>query len=142
MPVNYFKNAKSLRPLLFVIVLLAVIILLKFSGVADKLSDVREWINGLGFWGPLVFVLISGTPRISDNDCRGHSFRFSLGSSAGKYRFHNRSKHLFSDIPLFGPGLHFTQIRAKREIPQTGSHGRRTWSNSCRNNTPHTHFPF
>jgi len=58
MPVNYFKNAKSWRPLLFVIFLLAIIILLKFSGVADKLSDVREWIKGLGFWGPLVFVLI------------------------------------------------------------------------------------
>ncbi|MGO8715325.1 MAG: TVP38/TMEM64 family protein [Smithella sp.] len=57
MSVNYFKNAKSWRPLLFVILLLAVIILLKFSGVADKLTDVREWINGLGFWAPVVFVL-------------------------------------------------------------------------------------
>ena len=57
MPVNYFKNAKSWQPLLFVILLLAVIILLKFSGVADKLTDVREWINGLGFWAPVVFVL-------------------------------------------------------------------------------------
>ena len=57
MPVNYFKNAKSWQPLLFVIFLLAVIILLKFSGVADKLTDVREWINGLGFWAPVVFVL-------------------------------------------------------------------------------------
>ena len=58
MPVNYFKNAKSLRPLLFLIFLLAVIIILKFSGVADKLIYVREWINGLGLWGPLVFILI------------------------------------------------------------------------------------
>ena len=58
MPVNYFKNAKSLRPLLFLIFLLAVIIILKFSGAADKLIDVREWLQGIGFWGPLVFVLI------------------------------------------------------------------------------------
>ena len=57
MPVNYFKNAKSWQPLLLVILLLAVIILLKFSGVADKLTDVREWINGLGIWAPVVFVL-------------------------------------------------------------------------------------
>ena len=58
MPVNYFKDAKSLRPLLFLIFLLGIIIILKFSGAADKLIYVREWINGLGFWGPLVFVLI------------------------------------------------------------------------------------
>jgi uncharacterized membrane protein YdjX (TVP38/TMEM64 family) len=58
MSVNYFKDAKSLRPLLFLIFLLGIIIILKFSGAADKLIDVREWINGLGFWGPLVFVLI------------------------------------------------------------------------------------
>jgi uncharacterized membrane protein YdjX (TVP38/TMEM64 family) len=58
MSVNDFKNAKSLQPLLFLIFLLAVIILLKFSGIADKLIDVREWINGLGFWGPMVFVLV------------------------------------------------------------------------------------
>ena len=58
MPVNYFKDAKSLRPLLFLIFLLGIIIILKFSGAADKLIYVREWINGLGFWGPLVFILI------------------------------------------------------------------------------------
>ncbi len=58
MPVNHFKNAKSLQLLLIFIFLLVVIALLKFSGAADKLIDVREWINGLGFWGPLVFVLV------------------------------------------------------------------------------------
>jgi uncharacterized membrane protein YdjX (TVP38/TMEM64 family) len=58
MPVNYLKNAKSLRPLLFLIFLSAVIIILKFSGAADKLIGVREWLQGIGFWGPLVFVLI------------------------------------------------------------------------------------
>ena len=58
MPLNYFTNAKIWRPLIFVIFLLGVIILLRLSGAADKLTDVREWINGLGSWGPLVFVLI------------------------------------------------------------------------------------
>jgi uncharacterized membrane protein YdjX (TVP38/TMEM64 family) len=58
MPVNYFTNAKIWRLLIFVILLLGVIILLRLSGAADKLTDVREWINGLGSWGPLVFVLI------------------------------------------------------------------------------------
>src|ERR1035437_2411449 len=58
MPVNYFISAKVWRPLILVILLSAFIILLRFSGAADKLTDVREWINGLGSWGPLVFVLI------------------------------------------------------------------------------------
>jgi uncharacterized membrane protein YdjX (TVP38/TMEM64 family) len=58
MPLKHFTNAKIWRPLIFVILLLGVIILLRRSGAADKLTDVREWINGLGSWGPLVFVLI------------------------------------------------------------------------------------
>ena len=58
MPVNHFISAKVWRPLILVILLSAFIILLRFSGAADKLTDVREWINGLGSWGPLVFVLI------------------------------------------------------------------------------------
>ena len=58
MPLKHFTNAKIWRPLIFVILLLGVIILLRLSGAADKLTDVREWINGLGSWGPLVFVLI------------------------------------------------------------------------------------
>jgi uncharacterized membrane protein YdjX (TVP38/TMEM64 family) len=58
MPANYFTNAKAWRALILVIFLLAVIILLRLSGAADKLTDVRQWINGLGSWGPLVFVLI------------------------------------------------------------------------------------
>ena len=58
MSVIYFANPKVWRPLIFVIFLLAVIVLLRLSGIADKLTDVRQWINDLGFWGPLVFVLI------------------------------------------------------------------------------------
>ena len=58
MPVNYFTNVKVWRPLILVILLLAVIILLRLSGVADKLTHVRQWINGLGSWEPLAFVLI------------------------------------------------------------------------------------
>jgi uncharacterized membrane protein YdjX (TVP38/TMEM64 family) len=58
MPVNYFTKAKVWRPLILVIFLLAIIILLRLSGVADKLTDARQWINGLGSWGPLVLVLV------------------------------------------------------------------------------------
>jgi uncharacterized membrane protein YdjX (TVP38/TMEM64 family) len=58
MPVNYSTKAKVWRPLILVIFLLAIIILLRLSGVADKLTDARQWINGLGSWGALVFVLI------------------------------------------------------------------------------------
>jgi uncharacterized membrane protein YdjX (TVP38/TMEM64 family) len=58
MSINHFISAKVWRPLILVVLLLAVIILLRLSGATDKLTDVREWINGLGSWGPLVFVLI------------------------------------------------------------------------------------
>jgi uncharacterized membrane protein YdjX (TVP38/TMEM64 family) len=38
--------------------LVAVIILLRFTSAGDKLTDLREWISNMGSWGPLVFVLI------------------------------------------------------------------------------------
>ncbi|OGP67616.1 MAG: hypothetical protein A2031_09585 [Deltaproteobacteria bacterium RBG_19FT_COMBO_43_11] len=53
------KKQKSLwRPIIFIIFLVAAIILLRFWGVGEKLSDLRAWISGLGSWGPLVFVVI------------------------------------------------------------------------------------
>jgi uncharacterized membrane protein YdjX (TVP38/TMEM64 family) len=52
------KKNNLWRPIIFIILLAAVIILLRFWGVGEKLADLRAWISGLGSWGPLVFVLI------------------------------------------------------------------------------------
>jgi Uncharacterized conserved protein len=52
------KKNNLWRPIIFIILLMAAIILLRFWGVGEKLTDLRVWIGGLGSWGPLVFVLI------------------------------------------------------------------------------------
>jgi uncharacterized membrane protein YdjX (TVP38/TMEM64 family) len=52
------KQNNLWRPIIFIILLAVVIILLRFWGVGEKLTDLRAWIGGLGSWGPLVFVLI------------------------------------------------------------------------------------
>jgi uncharacterized membrane protein YdjX (TVP38/TMEM64 family) len=52
------KQNNLWRPIIFIILLAAAIILLRFWGVGEKLSDLRAWISSLGSWGPLVFVLI------------------------------------------------------------------------------------
>ena len=102
MPVNYLTKAKVWRPLILIIFLLAVIILLRLSGVADKLTAVREWINGLGSWEPLVFVLVYilavvlALPGSAITIAGSYSFRFILGSNTSKYSRHDRSKHMFS----------------------------------------------
>jgi uncharacterized membrane protein YdjX (TVP38/TMEM64 family) len=52
------KQKKLWRPIILIVLLLIAIILLRFWGVGEKLTDLRAWIGGLGSWGPLVFVLI------------------------------------------------------------------------------------
>jgi len=52
------KRRNVWRPIIFIIMLCAAIILLRFLGVGERLADLRAWIAGLGSWGPLVFVLI------------------------------------------------------------------------------------
>jgi uncharacterized membrane protein YdjX (TVP38/TMEM64 family) len=52
------KKNNLWRPIIFIILLAVAIILLRFWGVGEKLTDLRAWIGGLGSWGPLVFVLI------------------------------------------------------------------------------------
>jgi uncharacterized membrane protein YdjX (TVP38/TMEM64 family) len=44
--------------ILFIILLAAGIILFRLMGWGDKLTLLREWIGGLGVWGPFVFVLL------------------------------------------------------------------------------------
>jgi uncharacterized membrane protein YdjX (TVP38/TMEM64 family) len=51
-------NRKIWKLILFVILLAAAIVLFRLMGWGDKLALLRDWINGLGIWGPLVFVLL------------------------------------------------------------------------------------
>ncbi len=45
-----------LKPALFALFLLAVVILARLLGLGERLGDLRDWIKGLGGWGPVVFV--------------------------------------------------------------------------------------
>lgn len=44
--------------ILFIVLLTAVIVLFRLTGWGDKLTDLRDWIGGLGIWGPFVFILL------------------------------------------------------------------------------------
>jgi len=52
------KSDNRWKLILFVILLAAGIILFRLMGWGDKLTFLREWISGLGIWGPFVFVLL------------------------------------------------------------------------------------
>ncbi len=39
-------------------IVLAVLIAAKVFGLAERLGDLRDWLRGLGHWGPLAFVTI------------------------------------------------------------------------------------
>ncbi len=46
------------RPIALIVVLLAIIILARAFGLGERLGELRDWIRGLGPWGPGVFVLL------------------------------------------------------------------------------------
>ncbi len=46
------------RPVALLIFLVMVIVLARMFGVGERLGDLRDWISGLGAWGPVVFVPI------------------------------------------------------------------------------------
>ena len=46
------------RPMLLVVVLVAVVLLARYLEVGQYLGSLREWIDGLGTWGPVVFVFL------------------------------------------------------------------------------------
>lgn len=53
------NNKKGLwRPIVLVVVIIAVFILARIFNLGDKLSLIRDWIAGLGALGPFVFVII------------------------------------------------------------------------------------
>ncbi len=46
------------RPVALLTAVVVVLILARAVGLDERLSEIRHWINGLGAWGPLVFVLL------------------------------------------------------------------------------------
>jgi uncharacterized membrane protein YdjX (TVP38/TMEM64 family) len=46
------------RPLLLLALVIALLVLARFLGLADRLGDLRDWIQSLGAAGSLVFILI------------------------------------------------------------------------------------
>lgn len=44
------------RPVALLVFLAAVIVLARTFGLGERLGDLRDWIRGLGAWGPVVFV--------------------------------------------------------------------------------------
>ncbi len=46
------------RPVLLIAVIVAILILAKLFNLGERLGDLRNWIEGLGAWGPLVFILL------------------------------------------------------------------------------------
>ena len=52
------KKGGKWRPILLLIVLIAILVLAKVFNVGEKLGALRDWLVTLGPWGPLVFILI------------------------------------------------------------------------------------
>lgn len=46
------------RPVVLLALVIALLLLARFLGVAERLGDLRDWIKGLGPLGSLVFILI------------------------------------------------------------------------------------
>jgi len=46
------------RPVLLLSLVIAMLVLARFLGLADRLGDLRDWIRSLGALGALVFILI------------------------------------------------------------------------------------
>lgn len=46
------------RPVVLLTAIVAILVLAKVFGVGERLGDLREWIQGLGPWGPVVFVFL------------------------------------------------------------------------------------
>ncbi len=53
------KKANNVwKLILFVVFLVALVILFRLLGWGDKIALLRDWISGLGIWGPFVFVFL------------------------------------------------------------------------------------
>lgn len=46
------------RPIMLIAVIIIVLILARVFGLGKRLGDLRDWIEALGIWGPVVFVVL------------------------------------------------------------------------------------
>ncbi len=46
------------RPILLLIIIIAILTLAKMLGLGERLALLRDWVRSLGMWGPAAFVLI------------------------------------------------------------------------------------
>ena len=53
---NYTKRGIWLKPTVFVVFLILVVLSARAFGVGGRIGDLRDWIEGLGAWGPVVFI--------------------------------------------------------------------------------------
>lgn len=59
------KSQGRWRPIALIAAIVAVLVLSKVFGLDDRLVDLREWIAGLGPWGPAVFVLVYAAATVA-----------------------------------------------------------------------------
>lgn len=52
------KRKKWLKPILLVLILISLLIISRYLGLGQKLGEIRDWIKNIGYWGPVVFILI------------------------------------------------------------------------------------
>ncbi len=46
------------RPLVLLAAIVAILIMARVLGLGERMGDLREWIQGLGPWGPVVFLFL------------------------------------------------------------------------------------
>ena len=53
------------KPLILVSVIVMFVIISSKLGLGERLGDLKEWINGLGIWGPVVFIVIYAVATVA-----------------------------------------------------------------------------
>ena len=54
------KKPDRWRPLVLLLVIVSSLILYQVFGLGQYLGSLRDWIKGMGTWGPIVFVFLYG----------------------------------------------------------------------------------
>ncbi|MFC2091506.1 TVP38/TMEM64 family protein [Elusimicrobiota bacterium] len=60
------KNKKNfIKPIVFLVIVILLVILSGKLGLGSRLGDLKDWINTLGIWGPVVFILIYAVATVA-----------------------------------------------------------------------------
>ena len=57
-PDNRGKPRAWWRPVALLGAIVAIVVLARVLGIGERLGDLRDWIQGLGPWGPIVFLFL------------------------------------------------------------------------------------